>query len=58
MYTSIKQMDSFSVFFTYFLISAKQVALFHLMLQPLLQLGNLSFLLLQLTVQTLTCICL
>lgn len=37
-------------FNAYFLVSAEQVALLHLMLQPLLQLGDLSLLLFQLTV--------
>lgn len=36
----------------YFLVPAEQVALLHLVLQPLLQLGDLSFLLLHLAVQT------
>lgn len=43
-------------FYAYFLVSAEQVALFHLLLESLLQLGDLSFLLLQLAIQTLTCI--
>lgn len=42
----------------YFLVSAEQVALLRLMLQPLLQLGDLSLLFLQLVVQTLACFCL
>lgn len=44
-------------FLAYFLVSAEQVTLLHLMLQPLLQLGNFSFLFLQLVVQTLACFC-
>lgn len=43
-------------FYAYFLVSGEQVALLHLVLQPLLQLGDLTFLLLQLAVKTLTCI--
>ena len=42
--------------YAYFLVSAEQVALFHLLLESLLQLRDLSFLLLQLAVQTLACI--
>ena len=34
--------------FSYFLVSAEQVPLLYFVLQPLLQLGNLTFLLLQL----------
>ena len=39
--------------FEYLLVSAVQVTLFHLLLQSLLQLGDLPLLLLQLVVQTL-----
>lgn len=42
--------------YSYFLVSDEQVALFHLVLQPLLQLRDLSFLLLQLAIETLMCL--